>query len=205
MAIQKPLIKVAGKTNQLPPGDWPSGYISRQWFTSGTHFSIAETAVNPQTAAPGTGTLRAFPFLLLRPVTIIAVRVEVTTLLASAESRLGWYTDSGSRYPDALVPGSGALFSAAAIGVKLFTYATPISLPAGMYWQVSAINLGGSYRVLSAAGQSNILGYAQNLGAASVLTCLSRAFTFAALPATFGAGAISVANVPAPLGIYQVQ
>lgn len=205
MAVRKALTVVNGRKQEIAPTDQPAGYLPRQWFATGTYFSIALNSSSFGTFTPNINTLRAVPFFLLRPTTISTVLTEVTTLLAGSQYRVGWYSDNGSRYPGSLVAGSDALFSGASIGVKTVTYASAITLQPGLYWQVSINQLGGVvYRSTPVSALSSLLGMAVTMGSNSTISCLSSTLTFGSLPATFPAGATTTTNIQAVFALYLV-
>jgi hypothetical protein len=172
---------------------------------SGLDLSIANNQSTLVPTAQVAANLRAFPWLLRRPVTIIAMRSEVTTLIATSTYRLGIYADNGSAYPGALVTNSdvGAIDSSTA-GVKVSTFASLITLSPGLYWSAINCSAAPTLRSIPVGAIENILGCAPTGGNTAPFTGWSIAQTYAALPVIFPAGA-GLLTSNAPMVLFKVQ
>lgn len=176
-----------------------------QLYIPDRDYSIAEVAIAPTTIAGAANTVRAFPWLVKKNITISDARVEVLTALAGSTFRVGLYSDLNG-YPNALIAGSDvATIDSGVIGVKLSTYATPIFLPAGIYWQVITFSGTPTFRAIPASGLSTMLGVNPAGGTALNYVGFSRTLAYAALPANFSAGAALLANSAATLVMYRIQ
>jgi hypothetical protein len=121
------------------------------------------------------------------------IAIIVTTLLAG-KVHFGIFADSGVVYPSSLLLDSGE-FDTGTTGVKTATI--NLTLNPGLYWAVIVGNAAPTLRALATGGAAAILGLDSGLGTASGLG-YTVAFTYAALPATFPAGAtVLTGTVPA--------
>jgi len=146
--------------------------------------------------------IKAVPFIVEKVSTFDTIYAEVTTLLAAGRFRVGIYADDGNMYPGALIAGSDvAEMTTDATGVKTNTFVTPIILQPGLYWLVWVANTAGTavYRALPTTAIMPLLGMISTMGATSQGTHWTGAFTYAALPATFPAGATINAAVTTPM------
>ena len=91
-------------------------------------------------------------FMVPSDITISVVVIEVTTLVASSNVGVGWYSEDGLT----LVWETGPI-SSASTGVKRTTLSAPVKVPAGMYWHswtASSLNV----RCRSIVATSNFFG-----------------------------------------------
>lgn len=206
MAIQKPLVIQGGSIQQLSASDQLAGVIHSQRFASGRNFSIALNQAASSTTAQGNNSLRAWPFWVLSPVTIVNLRMQTNTAVASSQMRVGLYADNGQGYPGNLVAGSDvAALDGTVPGVKINTFASAITLTPGLYWQVHNSINGINIRTIAVSALNPLLGNSAAMGANSANTHLAIGSTYAALPAIFPASAVVTANGAAPLVLYTVQ
>lgn len=164
------------------------GATKDRWYTS----PITGTALT--TGAPTANVLRAIPFIVPKTITVDRIAINVTTLL-TGNVRFGIYRDNGLGYPGSLVLDGGAVSTATA-GVK--SVAINQVLNGGqLYWLAIVSSAAATLRCFSVASMNPILGFDNTLGTAPGLF-YSVAFTYAALPATFTAGATFGTAVPIP-------
>lgn len=192
----------AATYEQIPAGVLLPGAT----YASGSDITLAMTSIAPVTVVATAATIRAFPWRILKQVSITALRIEVTTLQAGATCRVGLYSDNGSGYPNALLGGSDvAAFDCATAGVKgPNTFPAAIVLASGLYWV--AINHSGTptLRVISPAAVDPILGVNLAGGTTPQYTAWGAALAFGPLPATFPGGAARVANAAPPFAMFRV-
>lgn len=206
MPIQKPLVNAQGKTSQLPVNDIITGFEHPQYFKSGRPFSAAKCGIANSGTALNANRLTAIPLWISREVVIVSTRMEVTTPLASAQYRIGLYTDNGSRYPGSLIVNSdSAVIDCSAVGVKLHTYASPITLTPGLYWQAFNNSIGASVRAILPESLGADFGYPITMGSNSALCVVSIGEVFTSLPLVFTTGATLQSNTPGLLCLYMVQ
>lgn len=174
-------------------------------YYSGTRsYTVAQNAGAPTTLALTANSLRAVPWVVLDQLKISTLRTEVTVAAVGGLMRVALYSDTGSGYPGAIIPGSDVnTMAAATTGVKALTYATPITLLPGLYWQVLNANATPTIRALSGASISPVLGFNPAGGTAANYTVLTSALAFAAMPSTFPIGAVLASNNSLPLVMYQ--
>lgn len=151
---------------------------------------ILQPTNNVATVALSVDTLYAIPFIHGRDGVIDIMEMEVTTGGGGgAVGRFGIYTNTSPNllYPDRLIIDSGQ-FSFSGTGVK--TAAVSQRLPRNsLLWAVVLIGGAGStVRAITGGGANALLGYPLTIGAAPY-TELIVALAYAALPATFPAGA----------------
>ncbi len=81
------------------------------------------------------GQLNLMPFIPSRTITVNLLSIEVTTLIAGAQARVGIYGSTGANLPDALLTGQGTLLDCATTGAKQSAIVGGITLEAGTtYW-----------------------------------------------------------------------
>jgi hypothetical protein len=172
----------------------PSGRI----ITANNNFAAAATV------ALAANTLLAIPIFLDGLTTFTAIVSEVTTLLAGSNFRMGvYFSNTANNYPTNLISGSDVgLISGATTGVKTSAFGT--SLAAGTYWLVFNSSAAITMRALPATSYRSIAHGAANAVGLAQATVYTSAAAFAALPATFPAGATAAApaNIPT-MGLVQ--
>lgn len=169
-----------------------AGVGLESWYVAGCANCTALT-----TGAPTAGVLRAVPFLATgKDRTIDRLAMNVTTLLAGS-ARIGLYKNDliGNLYPGTLVVDSGVIDTGTA-GVKAVAVAATL-VAGALYWAVHVGSAAPTLRCHALGGIENFLGISNAFGTA-YNAGLSVAFAFAALPATFPAGAAMITAVPIP-------
>lgn len=170
------------------------------------------SALAPTTQISVVTTLRASPWILSHTITIDKIQAEISTAAnpTSTTCRIGIYRDNGQVYPQALVTGSDVGTFTTTAAVKTNTFASPITLQEGLYWMAytcgTAATTQPTWRALSAGSIPPVLGAVSTMGANNFGTAYTVAFTFAAMPATFPAGAtiLTGATFPAEI-LVEVQ
>jgi hypothetical protein len=175
-------------------------------YRSGVDITLAVSQLAPTTASPAASAWRAAPWIIYRTVTIVAVRLEITTFATGNNLRLALYQDDSSGYPGALVANSDSgNLSGAANGVQLATYSAPITLSPGLYWQVSNSTITTcTCRAHNTGSIANILG-AVPTGGSSHYTAWSVGGAIGTPPSTYPAGASPAGAILAPMVMYRVQ
>lgn len=206
MAIQKPLVIIGGKVQQLPIADQLAGIVHDRPAIAGGFFSVAVNSSGNTTSTFSANQLRAHPFIIRVPTSILNHRSEVVTAAAASLYRVGIYRDGGTIYPGSLVVGSDSTANdSATVGIKLLTYASAIVLIPGLYWQVSNTNSATPVlRAIGITGLSAMLGMPITMGANAHTGALTSSLAFAALPSVFPAGATELLNASAPLYNYEI-
>lgn len=170
-------------------------YGSLYVYRSGRFHSNNITAGSTTTQALAANTLRAWPFIVERPLTITEIVSEVTTFAGGTSYRIGLYTDNGA-YPGSLVSGTDVgTYDSTANAVRS-SGAISVSIVPGLYW--IAFNSNGTPTMRAHASSTIMsLGTASTLGANSFLTAVTVAEAYAAMPSTFtGGGTFTLLSCP---------
>lgn len=158
------------------------------------------------TGAPALNRLIAIPFTVPWPCTLNRLLSNVTTAGTATNVRMGIYaaTSLANIYPGSLLFDSGAI-ATTTTGVKAAS-STLVLEQGRLYWAcfVQGGTTAATFRALALAGARPALGLDVAMGTAPGVG-LTVAFTFAALPASFPAGAAVLSAVPIPaLGLELV-
>ena len=172
----------------VPPWRRRKGATEDRWYVAGMVNATVLT-----TGAPTANFLRALPLITGR-ATLDRIAINVTAA-AAGSARLGIYNDGGNLYPSSLVLDAGEV-STGTTGVKALTIINQTLAP-GLYWLVLVSNAASTIRALALGGCMAILGLDATLGTAPGVGW-SATFTYAALPASFPAGASVLAATPVP-------
>ena len=170
-----------------PPWRKRKGATENRWYAAGMVNATVLT-----TGAPTANFLRALPLITGR-ATLDRIAINVTTGTAGL-IRLGIYNDDGNLYPSSLVLDAGEVSTGTA-GVKTLTINQ--TLAPGLYWLALVNNAASTIRALALGGCMAILGLDATLSTAPGVGW-SAAFTYAALPASFPAGASVLTATPVP-------
>jgi hypothetical protein len=159
-------------------------YVSGRWYFPPYPQSLAAGS------APAANTIRLQPFVLSRAVTITDLAAKVTTLSAGGNFQLAVYAnDPATMRPTGSPLAATGNISTAAVGNIGASLATPVVLPAGIYWM--ALNQDNSTAIYLTSsnnangGLSSLAGSATlaNLGGAtSCKTGLNTPQTFGTWP-----------------------
>lgn len=146
--------------------------------------------------------LYATPFGCGGNLTLPSLRVFLGSGGSNGNARLGVYrnTSASVLYPSTLVDQFEFSFLSTDTGYAGGTFTTPLTLNDGLFWFVMNLSAG---KVMNSVGFSlsnnfsplHLLGIPSSFFGANVIYGLGRAQTYAALPATFPAGATAV-NAP---------
>lgn len=159
------------------------------------YYSSPCTSAALTTATLAANTLYAMPLIVNRKTKFDNIIINVTTIGVGSSIRVGIYNDV-NLYPQNLIVDAG-IQSSATTGVK--NYSIAITLESGVYWLVCVSNATAPIiRGFNANALIPVLGFDNLLNAASGL-CYLRAFTFAALPASFPTGATIRTTTPLPM------
>jgi hypothetical protein len=147
-------------------------------------------AANSASLPMAAGTLYAVPFWVHEAMAIDRIALNVGTASAG-NMRLGIYSANADGLPDARLLDSGEL-ATGTIGIKEATVALTLQ-PGVLYYLVV---LASATPVVSALNSTASLFGATDASVVPAATGLSRAFAYAALPATFGAHTAYVTAPP---------
>jgi hypothetical protein len=164
------------------------GATLNQWYTSPSNGTTMGTA------ALTTNRLRAIPFIVSKTTTIDQMAIRVTTL-GAGNARIGIYADDGNNYPGALVVDAGSL-SVATVQVVTYTGGLPITIEPGLYWLAITTNVAVTIAGFATASIIPVGGFV--VGLTTKVIGWNAAFTFAALPNPFTAGAATIGAAPIP-------
>ena len=152
--------------------------------------NLCETAST--TLAVAANILYAIPFFVPVTATYTTIAIEVTTLKAGSNIRLGIYRDSGG-VPGALVLDAGTVSGGA---VALVSIVIAQSLTPGWYWLAGLASDTPTVRASNISGALRMLGGLTGLDTANHVGW-SVAQAYGALPNPFTAGgALLVGNAP---------
>jgi hypothetical protein len=178
----------AGGVKWASPGASGTG----RSFVSGKYHQPDVVGADNQNVALGNSTLTALPFSVGRATTFDRKGIEVTTLAAATNLRMGIYNDAGG--PGSLLLDAGLTTSdASTTGLKEATISQ--ALPVGLYWVV-VVAQGGTPTVRGIANNPNgWMPSAQGTGP-GYPSYLTGTAAPGALPASFGTISITqnVAN-----------
>ena len=164
------------------------GYYRKYGTTNYERWYVQSLVGTATLTARALDVLTASPFIASKTLTLDRIGLEVGTIGSiGAVARLGIYADNGNMYPGALVLDAGTV-PVDAVAVSTITISQV--LPPGLYWLVYVHNSAVSpvFRTISAANMGNPLGISAVFGTAPG-TAVNVAFTYAALPNPFPAGA----------------
>ena len=160
----------------------PGGiHASAPGLGAGSYVSSVTNATALSTIAGAAGRLDFYPFIPARDLSINELSVEVTTLIALSQARLGIYSSNANGLPDALLTGQGSLLDCSVIGEKKSVVA--VLLTAGsVYWIAIHSSLAQTYRGIPVASMMPI---GHTATGATVLTLRRATLLFSnGLPAT---------------------
>ena len=176
-----------------------SGQLYRQVGTSPLEcwYSNMDANVSLTTVSGAINTMRAFPFYLESPRTADRISFYVSTAGAAGSlGRMGIYkaTSVSNLYPDTLVQDCGE-FACDSVGAKTYT-GTVTFEPKVLYFMVFNFSVAApTIRAAQAYATPDFFGFS-SATTATKTTGLSVASAYAALPATFPAGAAAYTGTP---------
>jgi hypothetical protein len=126
----------AAKQSEIGGGGGAAGVHSPDpGLITGAYITAAVNAGAFSTVASAAGRLDFYPFIPFVTRTVNELSIEVTTLIAASQARVGIYSSNAGGLPNALLTGAGALLDCATIGQKVSPVAPSATLTAGtVYW-----------------------------------------------------------------------
>jgi len=186
-----------GTTNFLrADGAWtapPAGAgIVYPSYGSGRDIDASVNGGSPTNVASLANTIRAYIWELRSSVTLTSARITVQTTSAGGLIRIGIYNVGAGWYPTTLVANSDAGTQGTdTAGTKTFTFASPITLPSGIYAIATNVNNAtATYRTIPVTAMYPIPAI-DPVMPTTRNTIWPAAFTFAAMPTTFPSGSAS--------------
>jgi len=152
-----------------------------------------------------TATIRAFPFIAQKVMSINGMAVSVQTTAASSEVRVALYRDSGNGYPDTLIFDAGTVTTTTtgmrticASGCTATNSTFPFHIQPGLYWlAVNNNSIAVTLRGFAVGGINPVQGFPSNYTTVRNFGW-SIANTYTSFPSTFPAAAALVTAVPLP-------
>lgn len=191
------LVRAGKIPSVLPPVIFPDGSLqsssanaSPMKFRPAGRYHVNQYAAGTITnVALVTNTLYAIPFYVADPKTIIQMAIQVTTS-KSGNARLGIYSNGVGTYPDGLLLDAGVV-ATGTNGLKELTGLSAALSGNSLYWLALVCSTNPSISGNDAQDNFPLLGFD---GALNVVPSSSYqvAFTYAALPTPFPAGAAMV-------------
>jgi hypothetical protein len=160
----------------------------------GGYVSASLVAGTLGTVAGAANRLDFYPFIPDGNITIDELAIEVTTLIAASQARVGIYSANGGSLPNALLTGQGTLLDCATTGAKASAITALVLTSGTTYWL--AIHTSSTQTLRSiAAGALLPLGHAAT--GTAIYSCRRATATFASgLPTTAPAATLTSAAVP---------
>ena len=181
-----------------------SGATNNRWFGTAMTQDASSTIIDVSS------TLRAYPFVVPKTITIDQIMTEVSTAGTTTTNtcRIGIYRDNGNQYPASLVTNSdtGTFTQAAAVKGPT-SFSSPITLNSGLYWFAYACQTSTTmptFRGVAVSAIPNVLGYVSTMGANGAGTGWTVSFTYGALPTTYPASGTVLANNVAPMILVRI-
>ena len=159
------------------------------WWRAGDWVSCGIVQAVPGNSSVSVDSLRAYPFIVFAPISVDALGIEVV-VTGLGQAWAGIFADTGSRYPGALVAGTGVgPLTVATLGARTGVFTAPVTLQPGLYWLTFVVSAACQLRAIAQASIPNILG-APLGGTAAGYTVYSATYTAGSMPSTFPAGAV---------------
>ena len=127
-----------------------SGIHGMGAYAAGAFILPQVNATALTTVAGAANRFEAVPFIPSHNMTVNELALEVTTLLAASQFRLGIYADNGATAPGSLIIGTGLLDSAAT-GYKTEVIANTALAAGTLYWLVTLISSTQTFRGVALA------------------------------------------------------
>jgi hypothetical protein len=164
-------------------------------LASGTFITSALNALALGTVAGAANRLDFIPFIPSRDVAINLLSLEVTTLIAGAQARVGIYSSTPAHLPGDLLTGAGTLLDCGSTGAKQSAITGGLTLTAGThYWLAVHTSSTANFRAL-AVGALLPLGLPET-GANSNVARRATATFASGLPTTAPAASLVSASMP---------
>jgi hypothetical protein len=172
---------------------------SLNYFISGRYISSDTNQIAVSTVAISANTIRAYPIIISRSLTIDEFRIEITTGVASTTARVSIYADNGSTYPGAIVSSSDvATYDSSVATTVANTPSSNITLTPGLYWLGINSNGAPTLRAIQPSSMPAVIGRTSSLANTHGIG-YSIAQAYGAMPSTFPASAaviVSPTNTP---------
>lgn len=184
---------VDAKTGGAAPATGPHG--QEPGVLVGGYISATMIAGALSTVAGAAGRIDFYPYRPGRDRKLDELALEVTTLIAGSQARIGIYSSTVAELPFQLLTGAGALLDCATIGAKASPIAPAITLTAGtLYWIAVHTSSTQTVRGLAAGA---VLSLGHTATGTTVYSLRRATVTFAlGLPAVAPATTLTSAVVP---------
>jgi hypothetical protein len=176
------------------PGSSLGVHAKEPGLVSGSYVSQAINATALSTIAAAANRLDLFPFVPSRNLTINELAVEVSTLIAASQGRLGIYASDANGNPGAKLVEGATVIDCATTGAKALAISNTVLAAGTVYWLAVLSSSTQTYRGVPVAALQS-LGHTTALN--SVMTCRRATATFASgLPANAPATTLTSSIVP---------
>lgn len=163
-------------------------------LVSGSYISQAINASALSTIIAAANRLDFMPFIPAKNLTINELAVEVSTLIAASQGRLGVYSSDSAGNPGAKLVEGAAVIDCATVGAKALAIANTTLIAGTVYWFAVLSSSTQTYRGVPVAALQS-LGHNATLN--TVYTIRRATSTFASgLPATAPATVLTSAIAP---------
>ena len=163
-------------------------------LVSGRYVSQAITASALSTIAAAANRLDFFPFIPAKNLTINELAVEVSTLIAGSQGRLGIYSSDSDGNPGAKLVEGATVIDCATVGLKALVIADTTLIAGRIYWLAVLSSATQTYRGVPVAALQS-LGHTATLNA--VYTVRRATSTFAnGFPANAPSTVLTAAIAP---------
>lgn len=170
---------------------------STYYTQSGKYITGAVQGYSVSTNALAANTLRAYPIVISKTLTITEIVTNISTNVGATVFRVGLYTDNGSCYPNQLVSGSDAAeYDSSTMGNKSSGVISVVLTP-GLYWVAINSNGAPTTRAISSVAIQSIIPHDANGASTDGYTRYAVTQAYGVMPSTFPAGAstsVSAAN-----------
>lgn len=165
-----------------------SGADSRPPYISGNWYPVSEGAFALAGAGLTGGTIRAFPFLIRRSITISDLAAKVTTLHAANNFQLAIYANNPAtgRPTGSQLAATGDISSANAVVVSGDIVGANVTLAPGLYWGMANCSSNTIVLLGIHTGHGLMATYQGTSTLASVSGSTSTASIFLTTPVAFG-------------------
>ena len=168
--------------------------------TAGSYLTAAINATALTTLAGAAGRMDLYPYIPGRNISVDLLSIEVTTLVAGAQARIGMYSSNAAGAPAQLLTGAGTLLDCGSTGAKNSTLApSPLVLVKGnIYWLAVLSSSTAAVRALSSNAVMPLSGAATGGSHNTILRATGLTFA-SGLPTTAPVGAARAPNIAPPL------
>lgn len=190
-AYKAPLSEVAALSASI---DALAAHAKEPGLVSGRYLSAMVNASALSTIAAAANRLDFYPFIPAKNITINELAVEVSTLLAGGQGRIGIYSSDANGNPGNKLVEGAAVFTTDAVGIKTLAIANTVLTAGTIYW-IAVLSSGTqTYRGIPVAALMS-LGHDATLNAVYSVRRVTSTFANG-LPAAAPATTLTVAIVP---------